>query len=216
MDPHVSMSMPPADRGGFSAGSGRKRGSRVTHHGREPFGAAAPFHAAWHVAADVPSLRGKKLFRQVRESLRRCCEKEGFRVVHFSVQGADVHFIVEAADPQALARGMQGLGVSIAKRINFTVGRGGAVFRDRYDSRRLRSASEVADALEYVLCNERVRQGRRILDWRKAVDPLPFTSDCEEPGDRIRSPRLWLLRVGWWRRPGLSTWQAAFALRLAA
>ena len=215
MEPAMQFSFPIAGRGGFRPASGRKRGSRVSHHGRELLAAAAVLHAIWRVAGDVRSLRGKRLFRQVREAFRRCCEKEGFRLVYFSVQGTHVHLIVEAENLERLVRGMQGLGVSIAKRINFVMGRSGAVFRDRYYSRQLRTPREVANALEHVLCNDRHHRRLPPVDWRRALDPLPFTSLCERVGDRIRAPKLWLLRVGWWHRPDLSPWQAAFALRVA-
>jgi REP element-mobilizing transposase RayT len=35
-------------------------------------------------------------------------EKDGFRVVHFSIQSNHLHLIVEATDEQSLSRGMQG------------------------------------------------------------------------------------------------------------
>lgn len=187
------------------------RGARVTHRGRLPIGTRAVVYVTWRTADDVGNLRGKSLFRQVRESLRRCCEKEGFRVIHFSVRGRSVHLIVEAEDAEHLARGMQGLGVSMAKRINRTLGRRGAAFSDRYYSRRLRTAVEVASAIEYVICNPRERSAH--LDWRRAADRVAFTSDSITAQQLVRPPRFWLLRVGWWRRCGLSTWQSVFAMR---
>ena len=112
-----------------------------------------PLHAIWRTREDIRSLRGKKLWRQIRKSFRRCCEKEGFRLVHFSVQGTHVHFIVEADEIGLLSRGMQGLGVSMAKRINMTLDRSGPVFDDRFFARRLPTPREVANALDYVIHN---------------------------------------------------------------
>ena len=51
-------------------------------------------------------------------------------MTHFSVQSNHVHALVEGDDVQSLSRGMQGLGVSIAKRINRVGGRSGRVFDD--------------------------------------------------------------------------------------
>src|SRR5256885_15911386 len=90
------LSFPCRGRGGYRPGSGRKRGGRVTHHGRESFRKPFPLHVVWRTRRDVRSLRGKRLWRQIRESFRRCCEKDGFRLVHFSVQGTHVHMVVEA------------------------------------------------------------------------------------------------------------------------
>jgi REP element-mobilizing transposase RayT len=50
-----------------------------------------------------------------------------FRIVHFSVQTNHLHLLVEADDELALARGIQGLGIRLAKAINRRVGRSGRV-----------------------------------------------------------------------------------------
>lgn len=193
------LSFPCHGRGGYRPGSGRKRGGRVSHHGRQAFAVPIPLHAVWRTRRDVRSLRGKRLWRQLRESFRRCCEKEGFGLVHFSVQGTHVHLIVEADSVDLLSRGMQGLGVSMAKRINFTLARQGPVFEDRYFARRLRTPTEVANAVDYVLRNE--EHHRRLQGLAPASGPDPFCSAAL----RGSIPRLvveaatWLLRVGYLR-----------------
>jgi REP element-mobilizing transposase RayT len=190
------LTFPPLGRGGWRPGSGRKRGGRVTHHGRDVFSLPIPLHCVWRTRDDVRSLRGKRLWRQIRRSFQRSCEKEGFRLVHFSVQGTHVHLIVEADEINLLSRGMQGLGVSMAKRINFTLSRRGPAFEDRYFSRRLRTPREVANALDYVIHNHErhlVRIGLEPGDW-----PDPFCSDSlrGEIPPLTAPPETWLLRVG--------------------
>ena len=123
----------------------------MSHHGRSGAARSAPYHAVWHTTEHVPSLRRGKIFRQLGESFRRCHEKYGFRVVHFCVQSNHVHALVEADRVEAFSRGMQGLGVSMAKRINRVTGRRGHVFDDRFYARVLRSPREVANAVDYVL-----------------------------------------------------------------
>ena len=187
------LSFPCRGRGGFRPGSGRKRGGRISHHGRDRLRRRAPVHVIWRTRPDIRSLRGKRLFRQIRESFRRCCEKRGFRLVHFSVLGTHVHMIVEADDARALARGMQGLGVSMAKRINFTNRRRGAAFQDRYFGRQLRTPREVRHAVDYVLHNEAHHEWRR---GRPASRDLghDFTSAAVAVVPLTVAPRTWLLR----------------------
>jgi len=45
-------------------------------------------------------------------------ERFGFRLVHFSVQSNHMHLIAEAEDARSLSRGMQALGVRIARAVN--------------------------------------------------------------------------------------------------
>ena len=193
------LPFPPLGRGGYRPGSGRKRGPRATHHGRTSFSVPIPLHAIWRTQPDVRSLRGKKLWRQIRESFRRCHEKPGFRLTHFSVQGTHVHFIVEADEVALLSRGMQGLGVSMAKRINFTLGRRGAAFDDRYFARQLRTPREVANALDYVIHNHARHLRRQGLDPADWPDPFCSQSLLGSAPPLVARPETWLLRIGYLR-----------------
>jgi hypothetical protein len=128
-------------------------------------------------------------------------DRFGFRLVHFSVQGNHLHLVVEAQDERALARGMQGLAVRIAKALNRLMGRKGSVFADHYHATQLRSPTQVANALAYVLMNflhhfpDRAPAGGE--DVRE-----PFSSAWREPGTDppVVPARTWLLAVGWRRR----------------
>jgi len=76
-----------------------------------------------------------------------------FRIVHFTVQSNRLHFLVEAEGCRQITRGMQGLGIRLAKAINRALGRKGRVWNDRYHARALRTPREVRNALVYVLAN---------------------------------------------------------------
>jgi len=172
----------------------------VSHHGRSGAARSAPYHAVWHTTEHVPSLRRGKIFRQLRESFRRCHEKYGFRVVHFCLQSNHVHALVEADRVEALSRGMQGLGVSMAKRINRVTGRRGHVFDDRFYARALRSPREVANAVDYVLRNGEVHDRRMGIGVDRGGAPDPFSSAaCEQDPPLTSPPETWLLAVGWRR-----------------
>src|SRR5258706_1669445 len=129
-------------------------GRRVSHHGRGRVRRPAPLYVSWRTRDDVGDLRGKKLCRELLVSFCRGREKPGFRLVEFGVRGREIRMLVEADDTESLSRGMQGLGVSITKRINNATGRHGAAFGDRYSARELETPRQVADALECVLPRE--------------------------------------------------------------
>lgn len=129
---------------------------------------------------------------------------------HYSVQGNHLHFIVEAKDREALARGMKGLAIRIAKGLNRIWERRGRVFADRYFDHILRTPLEVKRALAYVFGN---RRKHRVVDedvidifcsgmwfdgWRE-LDQRTF--EVSEP-PAVAPARTWLQRVGW-RRHGL-------------
>jgi REP element-mobilizing transposase RayT len=196
------LSFPCRGRGGFRPGAGRKRGPRVSHHGRKSIAKPLPLHVVWRTQEDVPSLRGKKLFRQVRESFHRCHEKEGYRLTHFSVISNHMHALVEADSAQALSRGMQGLGVSMAKRINMNSDRHGPVFEDRYFARQLHTPREVANALDYVIRNQERHQLGRVPQEAPPARPDPFCSAAFPLGTGpplVAVARTWLLTTGWRR-----------------
>jgi REP element-mobilizing transposase RayT len=101
----------------------------------------------------IPNLRKSRLFRPINAAFWAACDRFGMRITHFSVQGNHVHLIVEAEDKECLSRGMQGLGIRIAKKLNRALRRHGAVLADRYFSHVLRTPSEIRRAVDYVLGN---------------------------------------------------------------
>lgn len=205
--------------GGARTGAGRKRGSRASHAGRSALASGRPIHATLRVRGDLPSLRRKALFAVVEGALRGVLGREGFRVIHFSVQSNHAHLIVEATTGAALARGMQALSIRIAKGVNRALGRRGAVLSDRYHARALRTPREVRNALCYVLQNQRRHAAAEAARDGGIIDPTwidPRSSGLAFDGWRgdrsappragaappVSPPRFWLLTVGW-RRHGL-------------
>src|SRR5262249_5099032 len=125
------------------------------------------------------------------------------RVAHFSVQSNHLHFLVEAEGTGALARGMQGLGVRIAKAVNRRLVRRGRVFADRDHGRALRAPGEVRPGLVYVLQNGRKHgvvasgidpcsSGAWFDGWNEVIPPEPGRAP-------VARARTWLLQVGWRR-----------------
>lgn len=141
----------------------------------------------------------------VSAALSAGASRFGFSLVHFSVQGNHLHLLCEAEDKRALARGLKGLQVRIARRVNAWLGRSGRFFADRYHAHVLRTPREVRHALAYVLNNAKkhfAQRGRRMsAGW---VDPCStgarFYADRREGiavNRGLRAARTWLLNVGW-------------------
>jgi REP element-mobilizing transposase RayT len=159
----------------------------------------------------LPPMREPVLFRELRmriaEANRSPHLRDAFRVVHFSVQDDHVHMVVEAKDAKALARGVQGLAVRLARRTNTLLGIRGSFWGERFHSRELSSARAVRNAIVYVLMNAK-KHGFRYA----GLDPLssaawfvdgfaPRLAARAEPPP-VRESGTWLGSIGW-RRHGL-------------
>jgi putative transposase len=188
-------------RGGFRPGAGRpkKSGAGVPHARRPKLKARHPVHVTARVRDEAARLRSRECFRVVLHAIGAVRERDGFRIVHFTVQRNHVHAIVEAHDEVALARGVQALSIRIARAMNRVLVRNGKVFADRYHAHALKTPREVANAIAYVLGNTHIhaaRKGRTIHP--DAVDPLSSAANR----NFVAEPQTWLLRIGWmWGRP---------------
>jgi REP element-mobilizing transposase RayT len=162
------------------------------------------------VRPDVPSLRTVRLVRELERSFSAACDRGDFRLVHYSLQGNHAHLLVEAADSEALARGMGAIGSRLARAVNRVFGRRGRVLVERFHLRVLRTPREVRRALAYVLLNAQ-RHARRVLravgldpassarwfdGWRRV--PRTGGAGGSDPAPVARA-RTWLLDKGWWR-----------------
>src|SRR5688572_22831134 len=208
-------------RGGGRKPAGDRPG--VPHTTRPELSSKNPVHVTLKTVPEVGYLRKPKLMRALRRaavcSISWSRARRIFRICHVSVQGNQIHLIVEAADKRALSRGMQGFMISSAKRINALLGRSGKVYADRYHARILTSPRQVRSALAYVLNNWR----HNGLDRHAAgalIDPCAtgyaFNGWSEDvPLERIGErelfwlwyPRTWLLSKGWKKHGLISTWE---------
>jgi REP element-mobilizing transposase RayT len=189
--------------GGKRRRAGRKtneKRKRVTHRARASVTSGCGVHVTLRVREGVWSLRGTRAFAVLSRCFERAKDRFGFRLIHFSVQGNHLHLLVEARDNQALARGVQGLAVRIAKGLNKLMERSGPVFADHFHSRVLRTPTEAARARGYVLNNF----AHHAAKWSAPVDvtePDPLSSAVAGPA-LVVQPRTWLMSVGWLRGVG--------------
>ena len=193
----------------------------MPHGRRERFGTPLPAHVTLRMRSDVPSLRNVPIVRAIERTFARGCARNGFRLVHYSLQINHAHLVVEARDRDALGRGMKSIGARLARAVNRLAQRSGPVLAERYHLRLLPTPKEVRNALRYVLLNARRHAAKTAAETSKAVRLDPASSarwfegwkrnalvtDDAKPAAPPARPavaraRTWLLSVGW-RRHGL-------------
>jgi REP element-mobilizing transposase RayT len=169
-------------------------------------------HVTKRIRPEVGRLRKRRLQAVLRRAFAAGCERPGFRICQFSIQGNHIHLICEADSAEALARGIQGWSVRVARGLNRVLGRRGPVFADRYHAEIITTPSQTRATLCYVLHNGR-RHGERLdrrlrgadayssawwFDgwrddgWRAGLPPPPEKT--------VADARSWLLAKGWRRR----------------
>jgi REP element-mobilizing transposase RayT len=232
---HEQMAMTFRTRGGRRRGAGRPpRGPRSSerHEARPVHDRRHPVHVTLRVVDDVPSLRQRDMYLQLREATIVTSRREDFRIVHLSIQRNHLHLLVEADHKEALSRGMQGFSISAAKRVNAAitartgVRRTGKVVADRFHARPLTSPRAVRHALAYVLNNFR-RHGEDRAGLPRTWKADPFSSGAVFFGWKelehspvlwplratyhpliVLRPRTWLLAKGWQEHhPLISVWE---------
>jgi REP element-mobilizing transposase RayT len=190
----------------------------VGHVRRERFAGRFPQHVTLRIVPGLPSLRRYHPLRVVRAAIVKGGRKDDFRIVEFNLLSNHLHLIVEADGAEALARGMQGFNVRVARGINRAVGRTGSLFAERYHCRALRTPTEVRHAVRYVLLNQRhhiARAGARssssVLDryssaawfdgWKSPVRAHePWQRELLAMSRPTAEATVWLLTTGWKRR----------------
>jgi REP element-mobilizing transposase RayT len=206
----------PHGRGGWRPGAGRPRGrAGVSHDRRERFPGRFPLHVTLRIVPGI-NLRKDWLMPTIHGAIRDTVRTD-FRVVEFNVMGNHLHLIVEAASAEALASGMNGLEVRLARRLNRRLRRRGKLFADRYHARPLRTPREVRNALRYVLLNRRhhaAEKGEQLArHWFDPFSSAPWFDGWSAPlrartylqGVMRSKPTpcaaatTWLLRTGWRR-----------------
>jgi REP element-mobilizing transposase RayT len=171
-----------------------------------------PQHVTLRITDGVSSLARGGLIQIIRRCIRRS-QKGGFRVCEFNVLGNHLHLITEAADKDALARGLQGFEVRVARRLNAALMRTGKLFAHRYHARYLKTPREVRNALRYVLLNRKHHAAERrfskywIDPWSSAAwfggwaQPVrgnePWMRELLALDAPTAKPTVWLLTDGW-------------------
>jgi REP element-mobilizing transposase RayT len=206
--------------GGHREGAGRRpaRNAPVHHLRRAKIPSGTPAHVVLKLRAGTPSLRTGRFLEAWRRSLRELRRREGFRVVHYSVQRNHAHFIVEASHGKyGMECGMKAVAQRFARCVQRVFGREGPVLYGRYQLTLLTTPRQVRHALAYVLLNARwhwsqtrrgtpparidpCSSGRWFDGWTRAS---PVAAARDGPPE-VSPARFWLLTTGWRRYPRIS------------
>jgi len=204
----------PNTHGGFREGAGRKPNKeRVSHSKRVVVKSRLPMHITMRMRGDVPRLRNFDLMPVLKRAFVAACDKDGFRIVQFSVQTNHIHLICEAENNTAVARGIQSWAVRVARGLNRKSGRRGSLFDDRYHVEVITMPKQMRNTYCYVLQNAR-GHGLEIGNAWHGLDPFSsgwwfdgwsrddWRTGIRPPAERTVAPaRSWLATTGW-RRHG--------------
>ncbi len=164
-------------------------------------------HLTLKLKRGLQSLRRGKTFEAIKRSFYKYSLREGFRLVHFSVQHNHLHLIAEADSKASLTQAMQRLMVSLARQLNFVWQKltgqwTGRIFKERYHQHVIRNPNEVRAALLYVLRNAfkhgEIRQGEQdFYSSARYFDGFCKGRPQAPPENLITEATAWLLTTGW-------------------
>jgi len=211
-------------RGGARNGAGRKPKipgrPGVDHRERAALANRFPVHVTLKLRSGLPRLRSRREYAALRAAFAAGCARNlagTFRLCHFAVLNDHLHLLCEAENRTALARGLQGLLIRIAKALNKLWARRGSVFADRYHDHILKSPREVRNALRYLFGNgkKHAAEGREVhvpqafdtytsAPWFQGFRERITVVGIEAIVRPVADARTWLLAEGWLRHGRLS------------
>ena len=129
-------------------GAGRPPGPnpRVRHKSRPPLEGDLPGLVVLKVRPRL-DLRKPVVVRALGALFEAHGEREGFRVLRHRILTDQVRLLVHFENPAALGRGMKSVAARVARTVNRALARSGAVLKDRYELRVLKTRRDVARAL---------------------------------------------------------------------
>jgi putative transposase len=208
------LELRPRTWGGARDGSGRKKSDRagVPHRPRPPIRKKTVVHVTVKLVREIRNVRRFKLAPAMRTAFLRTKKKDEFRLCQFSIQRDHLHLACEADSNEGLARGVQGVEISFAKRINRKLRRTGKVFADRFHAVQIRSPRQMRNVLCYVMNNAR-RHAEPLDPIYGGIDPFSsawYFDGWSHDGWRagLTTPRdgpcvvpaeSWLMNDGWRR-----------------
>lgn len=144
--------------GGRRTNSGKKRihSKGVAHIERPKVLSRYPLHINLKINTYIQNKPCLEIFQ---ESLK-LSQRQGLRVLRFSIQSNHIHLLVEADDNGSLTTAMKAFLTSFAKRVNRLKGTSGCLIQERYHLHVLRSPREVINASNYIAFNETHHTGR--------------------------------------------------------
>lgn len=124
----------------------------IRHIRRERFSKPTVLHLTIKVRDNKADIQNKRILKALHHAIKRG-RLQQLKVIHYTLEYNHAHLVVEAADNRILHKGMQSLGISLAKAINKLKQLKGAVYKHRYHFRKLTSRRELKNAIHYVFRN---------------------------------------------------------------
>jgi REP element-mobilizing transposase RayT len=144
--------------------------SRVPHETRPEV--RGPIHVVWRIRRGLPDLRTPRGLRRLEGAFRKGKERDGFALLHYSIQHEHLHLMVEVKNRRKLSKGLQALGIRVVKALNsLWRRRKGCVFAERYFATALQNLRQIWRTIRYVLNN-----GRKHGSWRVQGQLHPYSS----------------------------------------
>jgi putative transposase len=107
----------------------------VSHLRRPALGRHELLRVTLQLQPGLPSLRSRELRSHVQACIDAGADRFGLQLQSYTLQPQSLELLVMARDRRALARGIQGISIRIARAVNRQLERKGRLFADRYDVR---------------------------------------------------------------------------------
>jgi len=147
-----------------------RKDSRVPHETRPEV--RGLLHVVWRIRRGLPALRTPRALRRLERAFRKGKERDGFALVQYSIQQDHLHLVVEVKNRRKLSKGLQALGIRIAKSLNSLWNRRkGNVFAEQYFANAMTTVRQMWRTIRYVLNN-----GRKHGTWTVKGQPDPYSS----------------------------------------
>jgi putative transposase len=122
--------------GGARPGAGRPPNEEfagVSHLRRPTLQRDEPLRVKLQLQPGLPSLRSRGLRSHVAAAIEAGAGRFGLQLLSYTLQPQGLELLVMARDRRALARGVQGISIRIARAVNRQLARKGRLFADRYE-----------------------------------------------------------------------------------
>lgn len=136
------------------AGRPPKNDKGIRHIERPKFYRSRSLHLTIKVRENKADIQTKKILRKLQYAILRARLK-GLRVIHYALEYNHVHLLVESTTHETLHKGMQSLGITLAKGINKLKGKKGTVYKHRYHFRQISSRRDLKNVIQYILQNHK-------------------------------------------------------------
>lgn len=140
------------------AGRPAKHDKAIRHIERPIFYKTRSFMITIKVKKNKAEIRNKTVLSLLKRAIMNA-RRQGLKVIHFTLEYDHAHFLIEADNHIILAKGMQSLGVTLAKAINKARKQSGTVYKNRYHFNRITTPRQLRNVMNYIFTNGR-KHGR--------------------------------------------------------